>query len=293
MTEHMPDHPAEIRYLDALNTYQFLTVEQFSRLGFGHPQSIRRRLRELSSGKKSVIGRYGDYKRPQHGKYPKKLHSIYFMTEYGARTLEAFQGLDEDSIAYRKCTKPPVSQYFHHLNTIDFQIETIRFCAEKEIDLRFFHTYLDRSGSNRNSPPTERLKSKTRVLLDWYGEETAFIPDVIFQAVVNDQYSSFYTAEIYNGYSTDRVLRQLKKHVLALEQGVISKAYSIEMGWRVLVVFDQEAAMRSVLRRVKDVLRLENPNRFFVFNTLDRIRKDFHSGWVHGDGSAGEVFIRR
>jgi hypothetical protein len=76
----------------------------------------------------------------------------------------------------------------------------------------------------------------------------------------------------------------------AQAEGAIATAYGLTLPYRVLLTFDSEAAMRSVLGRVRDDHQFAEAEPYFAFNTLDRVKQDFARGWFYYSGREGAIF---
>jgi hypothetical protein len=152
--------------------------------------------------------------------------------------------------------------------------------------VRFFHTYFDTDGANRGTPPTDRLRRLTKVPLDRFH----LIPDGIFLVATPDSKNHLFALEVYNGRDTQRVHKQLRKHLQAQAEGAIATAYGLTLPYRVLLTFDSEAAMRAVIGRVRDDGQFAESEPYFAFNTLDRVKQDFARGWSYFGGREGAIF---
>jgi hypothetical protein len=152
--------------------------------------------------------------------------------------------------------------------------------------VRFFHTYFDLDGANRGTPPTDRLRRRTKVPLGRFH----LIPDGIFLLASPDGKSHLFALEVYNGRDTQRVHRQLRKHLQAQAEGAIAAAYGLELPYRVLLTFDSEAAMWAVSDRVRNDHQFAESEPYFAFNTLARVKQDFARGWFYYGGREGAIF---
>jgi hypothetical protein len=269
--------------LRLLNRYRFLTNPQLLRLGLVHDNTSIYR----------ILSRFGDGNRPYIGKKDfgfiagvGRLHRIYYLQKRGAQLLAETLQLDEDEVNYQKVKPPFLQDYFHRLATIDVYIELDRFAAQYGCAVRFFHTYFDVDGANRGTPPSDRLRRRTKVPLGRFH----LIPDAIFRVTTPDGKDHLFALEVYNGRDTQRVHKQLRKHLHAQAEGAIAAAYGLALPYRVLLTFDSEAAMRAVLSRVRDDGQFAAAEPYFAFNTLARVKQDFARGWFYYSGREGAIF---
>ncbi len=294
--------PKTIQLLRLLNEFQYLTVRQLEVLGMGKRNTVYKFISRLQKERKPLL-RLQKYQIAQSYERPKNVDGFVMMTPYGADALQDFDGLEDNELSYKKTASPPQDKYFHRRNQVDFQIATALFCEQKKVELVFYHTDYDVSGSNRNSTPENRLRSRTRVMLG----DIPFIPDGLFMVRATPKQEYLFALEVYNGYSTKRVLSQLNKHVACIENGIIGREYGVlnkrkeqhpdrpqYLGCRVAVVFDSQEAMLSVLKRVTQKIGLMSLEKYFIFNTIDRIKENYASNWynVHGQPNSS-LFVKK
>jgi hypothetical protein len=98
------------------------------------------------------------------------------------------------------------------------------------------------------------------------------------------------TAEIYRGFATGRVHQQLEKHLYALQEQSISKAYAYPRAVRILVVCENDNAMAAAMKRVREDRLFAEAEAFFLFSALPRIQVDFSGDWFHYGGQRGNIF---
>jgi hypothetical protein len=116
------------------------------------------------------------------------------------------------------------------------------------------------------------------------------VPDAIFLVTTPDRSDHLFALEVYNGHDTQRVHTQLRKHLQEQAEGAIAAAYGLALPCRVLLVFDSEAALQAVLRRVRADPQFAAAEPYFAFNTLARVNQDFARGWFYFSGRQGAIF---
>ena len=97
--------------------------------------------------------------------------------------------------------------------------------------------------------------------------------------------------EAYRGGDTGRVMQQLVWHIVALDHGLPSEKYGLKTAHRVLVVFEEEAALAAVLRRLLQWDSIDEHRQFILCSTIERLRKNFQDWYSVREGkiSAGGV----
>jgi len=278
--------PRNLEILQLLNRYRFLTVPQLRRLGVANQdQSITRMLRRFPQGAQAWIG-HKDFYGVSSDQGTRRLARIHYLRRAGALQLQQLFDLEPEAVAFERSEPPFLHDYYHRVATVDFHIELDRFCTEQGLSVRFFHTYFDREGSNRDPDPARRLRSLTRVFLD----AEAFIPDGVFLVTGPDGKSRLFALEIFNGFDTLRVFKQLRKHLRAQVAGAISLAYGLELPCRVLAVHETEAALRAELKRVREAPEFAGLEPYFAFHTLEGVQQGFNQGWRYRDGTVGSAY---
>ena len=276
------DYPLEA--LRLLSRYHYLTIEQMVALDLaGSEKAAWNIVTRNMAGNKPYVGRVKYPPSPVEG----KLHDMYYLTKQGAARVIELLNIEPDQVHYPKGKPPKLQDYFHRRATIDFHIELDRLVESHNGEVNFFHTYFDKTGANRNQDPASRLRALSKIPVGEY----FLIPDANFFVTSpnNDEY--LFTAEIYNGRDTKRVLQQLDKHRYLLDEGSISAHYKLgQTGWRVLSVFETTAAMNAVIKRFAanpDLMRYQD---YFAFSTLDKLRVSFAHNWLYADGTKRGIF---
>jgi hypothetical protein len=196
--------------------------------------------------------------------------------------------VDEREINYPRGVRIFSRDYFHRVNTVDFQIDAWNFAKKNHLEIDFFHAYFDTVGANRtNDPRRSKRRTLTRVPLG----NSYFFPDVIFGITDEDGKPWIFTTEIYRGFETGRVGRQLEKHLHLLLEQSISKVYGYPRAVRVLVVCENDNAMAAAMKRVRENELFCESEKYFLFSTLQRVRADFAGGWRYYGGQRGNIFL--
>jgi hypothetical protein len=276
--ETLPEKNTKV--LEWLNIYRFLTVPQLQRLGLdGSKESVYKVLRRFNTNRKPLVA-YTDF-----GFIPKigRLHRIFYLTKYGALALAELLRIEIDKINYPKNTKLFHRDYFHRLNMIDFHIELRLWSKQTDTKIILFDTYFE--GLKQKN---KRFEMKTKVYL----KDGLLIPDAIFIFHLPNTKTYLYALEIHNGFGTKRIVNQLEKHLIAIKEGSVSEKYAYSYANRVVSVFDNEATLRAVLKRLKELPDFKKFYSHFLFKTLEQLKNNFYSGWfVISGGNSNFVKI--
>jgi hypothetical protein len=273
-----------LQVLEHLHTYRFLTVPQMLRLGIAtNKYTLSRYLTRLSRGNRPFTAWTDFGNLPKIGRLPR----IHYLLKRGAKALAEVWRVEEREINYPRGVRIFSRDYFHRVNTVDFHIALRSFAAKNGFEMDFFHTYFDYIGVNRSNNP----KRKKRKTLTWVPlGEGYLVPDINFGVTDATGKPWVCTTEIYRGFATGRVHQQLKKHLYALHEQSISKAYSYPRAVRILAVCENDNAMTAVMKRIRGDRLFSESERFFLFSTLKWIQMDFAGGWVHYSDQRGNVF---
>lgn len=99
-----------------------------------------------------------------------------------------------------------------------------------------------------------------------------------------------YAIEVFNGMNVQRVHNSLLQHLMALKEGQPSKQFGLEYGSRVLSVFELEACKTQIIKRLFEDERFVFAKEYFLFKTLDEVKKNVFEGWELCDGTVTTMF---
>lgn len=275
----------QLRILEALNTYRFLNVSQMIYLGIAtNKYTISRNISEIQAGKKPLVS-YADF-----GTFPTigRLPRLYFLLKHGAEWLaEAYQ-VDEKEINYPKGVKIFSRDYFHRVATIDVHISGRKFTESiPDMEFDFFHSYFEHTGANHSKKANQvKRQALTKIPI----QNGYFIPDGIFRIIDPEGKFWVFTVEVYRGHTTKRTHEQLVKHLYSLSEGSISRVYQYERAVRILMVCEEENAMKSLMKRIAGDGRFAQVEDFFLFATLETVQEKFDYGWVSFRGKKMNMF---
>ena len=268
----LPD--SNLRVLEHLSVYRFLTVPQMIRLGVAkHKPTAYNILKRFNTLPRKLVEKKDFGFIAGVG----NLHSVYYLTRQGAAFLADVIRLDPEEIKYPKGVHVFARDYFHRIATVDIHIAFRTWAAGAGAEVDFFDTYFDKTGSNRKKRSGAKLRAKTRVDL----REGYFIPDGIFMYTEPDEAQRLTVLEVHNGMDTGRFMKQVETHIVALEEGAVSEKYGLALPFRMMWVFELEAGLQAAIRRMRKRPDLEGFREYVYFNTIQNVRVDFTAGWRH------------
>ena len=271
----IPD--SNLLVLEALGTYKFLTVPQMVRLEVNtHEQSVQRTLRRFKE-KKRFTKLFVDKKDFGFIAGRGNLHSIYYLTDHGAKVLAEYWRVDPSTIHYPKREPDFGRDYFHRRYTVDVHISLRQWADVAGAEVKFVHTYFDYVGSNR-SKKKNPLRNRTRIDLDG---DRFFVPDMVYLVTRPDGSQDLAVVEIHNTKDTKRFLEQMENHALAVQLGAVAEAYSLAINNRIRWVFSHDSTMHAAMKRIGQHRRFAALHQLVEFNTVKGVREDFTAGWRH------------
>ena len=277
----------QLQILERLNDYRFLTVGQMIEIGIATNKfTISRNIRALidGGGKRAFIDfvDFGTF--PTIGRLPR----IHYILKRGAKLLAEALQVDADDINHPRGVKMFTRDYFHRVQTVDLHISARKFAEKYDLDFDFFHTYYEHTGANHSNKPNQpKRQALTKIPL----KDSYFIPDCIFQMTDPEGKKWLFTGEVYRGHTTKRTQQQLVKHLVALQEASISKAYGYNRAVRVLVVCEEERAMIALQKRIKNDPLFKEVEAFFLFATLEQVKANFAGCWTDFSGNFRNLFV--
>lgn len=285
----------QLRILERLNDYRFLTVQQMQRIGIAkNTQTIHKAIKALHDAGKRLVNyaEFGTF--PTLGRLPR----MHYLTKHGAKVLAEALRIDQSEISYPKGVKVFSRDYFHRVETIDLHILARSFCeAHEGVELDFFQVYFEHTGANHWGDPSKpKREALNKIIID---ENTALIPDCVFRISDPNGKPFLFVGEIYRGHSTKRLQQQLYKYLASIQTGAINNAYNYLSGFPILIICEREKAMNSLMNRIKGDQGFKYAEDYFLFRTLDQIgqgvtraelREAFAKGWKTYTGKERGLF---
>jgi len=280
----------ELKILEALAQFQYLTSSQMVRLGIVKSRkTIYPHLARLSKQHKPAIGRVHYTINPIHG----KPESTVFLTRDGMKWLVE-SGYEPSLIKYPKQTTVNfASDYQHRLWTVDFFISVRNWAERSQYEMGEIEYYFQQSATNRNNKGGRNL-AITRIDIDLEGKDYIW-PDGI--CIIEREHTKpvFIFFEQHNGKDTKRFLEQVHGHVLAIREGIPAVKYGVKhagqfVSNRVFCCFEYESCMVAAMRRLAQSDHFKPYLRFFLFRTTESLNAGtFEDGWLLASGHEAEI----
>ncbi|MEM7106458.1 MAG: hypothetical protein AAF502_25255 [Bacteroidota bacterium] len=275
--------PKQVKILEALGRYKFLSRSQFARLGIEQYNSNYTKYSKPLLERK-LIGVIDAR--------PYDLGFIYYLKERGAKIISEHLQTNFGGLNYVK-SEPTLSPQtlYHRKYAIDCQIELFKSCETNGIEIDFYERDIETIGSLKKD---KMLQRKTRVPIN----KGQFLePDAIFR-IITPKGRKLYCFELENATFTKKSFEKIMKHVRALNMKSPSQKYNHEKAHRVLMVYKDAGIMKSVMSKMEQ--HLTNINKWFLFKSYDDVatpvslkkstftiadEKDFFSNWLTLNGT--------
>jgi hypothetical protein len=264
----------KIKILELLATYKFLTTSQFLRLGIvKYRPNLVNLLKDLRDRQKPFIARI---KFPVHAKFG-RIEDVYYLTRHGVKFLTEHLNWNIEDIKHPKQQNSFFFRdYFHRLWTIDFHIEFRLWTENKGYEILFFDYYFDKIGANRTKRNLPRLEALTKITYN-NGKDHIFADAISMFKTPERKY--LFCLEVYTGKDTKRIINQLEKYTLALAEGQPSLKYNFNRGARIYIILEHKSNLEAVLNRMRENDIFEEFENYFLFKTIDDLRKSFFYRW--------------
>ena len=140
--------------------------------------------------------------------------------------------------------------------------------------------FLDYYFSKSSKTDNHYARAKNRIDLD----NEYLIPDIATKFVINEK-PYLYLIEIHLGSNSNKALYQCLQHIKAINLGTPKKKYNHPKNNRVVFIFEQEACMRSVMKKMSANTDLKKYVNLFLFKTIENMQNNFNNNWMkfYGD----------
>lgn len=273
---------SQIKTLEALQTYRYLTARQLVHLGaYRTEKGLRDRVLYPLKAQTNPLITSVDFGFVA-GKG--RLESVHCLAKRGALTLADLHGVGLESIHYPIGAVQFTRDYFHRLEFISLHIALRQWASTNGQEVEFFHSYFDSTGNQRRQ--NSQLIRDTQVSL--HGK--AIIPDGNFRLAMTDGQKRLFTLELHKGNNTGRILEQLENHAHLIGLELLPKKYQHPHDNYILSVYDHAGTLEAVKRRLQDSDLLREYLNYYAFALVDDLKADFSSGWHYATGEAFTVF---
>ena len=255
-----------------LAKYKFLCSSQFTQLGlYKNKGDVTNLLKSMTEHKKPLIGVIKFPTDPTIG----KLEYLYYLTNFGEKVLLEDLDYPQGKIKKVKSKPIPTKDYFHRKSTINFHIALNQWLQANNGEIIFLNYYFDKLGTIRS----KNYRSIIELNRFYLEDGKSFIPDISTKFRVNNE-SYIFLFEQHNGKDTKRLVEQLKVHLLAISQDVVSKRFNFYKSNRVAVVCEEPSVKDAVIDILQKSDIFKNFYNHFIFKTSDELRQEFFNNWT-------------
>jgi len=268
----------QITALQLLSIFKFLTSSLFVLLGlYKHRGDVTNALKPLLDGKRPMINKKDFQPDPVYG----KVESVYYLTQYGKKYLEANLNYSSDKIKYvHKEIDLFQNDYNHRIQTVSFNIRMAQWLDSKDGAILFCNYYFDKAGNNHIKDKKKHLYALNRLELH---NGSSFIPDIISLFTISTK-EHLILFEQHNGNSVMRLAEQLESHRQSIIEGVFEKKFEMKKSPRIVVVCESESVKNNTIQRLRENPKFDNFHNFFIFKSKSELEDNFNENWSLIDG---------
>jgi hypothetical protein len=267
---------SHISVLEALAEYRFLTPSQFVKLGIRSDVSnMNKILREMKNKAKPDIENIDLKKKAGNGSF----EYVYYLSETGKRKLIEDLGVFKESIkAPKKTTQPYYPNDFpHRLGTMNFQIMVHTWADSQQVDIKEFRLYFEKEPKNQGLK-----KGITRTTVQ-YDKDKIIHPDSVIKLSI-DKREIVVLFEYHRGFDIKKFERQAEAHIEAMKSGKVKERFATDRPSRVLWVFEEETAMRTAMKRLREDRSYEQLTEAFLFKSYKEVEQELFHNWLTFNG---------
>lgn len=266
---------SQIEVIKALGKFKYLTISQIDKLKvFKNKVSIYRALAPLKAGKYPLVLAQGFGLIPGYG----RLEQILFLSKYAKDLLVDELQMD---VRYLKIptSKTLVStDYFHRIWTVEFNLQLNIYVSQNNGYVKFFDYYFDKA---QKAPKAKFARTKNRIDLK---EDVKFIiPDGVTKFHLKGR-DYLYLFEQHNGLSITKIITQIYSHCIVIKEAAAKEKYKFDRNNRVVIIFEHEKVMDSVIKKCQVDESLKRFNDFFLFKSNKMLEVNFFTKWKNLNG---------
>lgn len=257
--------------LNAVATYRFITNSQLTMLLTAHPDSMRKATRALSRDPKSLLIKQS---LPVHARLG-RLENVYRLSPLGAIRVAEFYG-------YETLPQFPKTGIYaldrpHRKAVIDFRIRLDLTSYRRGLTVESWDNYFDKTGANHRNDRGKPLLARTRMA---FRNGSFFIPDSVL-LIRSAGKRMLFTLELVRGDKKSRTLRQVARHMKALEEGNLVGKYGIPHGqdYVALFLFEHQALAEKVRDSLAEQASFLPFREHFLFATIADSQRDVVRCW--------------
>ena len=269
---------SQIEIIKALGKYKYLTISQIDKLKiFKNKVSIYRALTPLKAGKYPLVLAQGFGLIPGYG----RLEQIIFLSKYSKELLVDELQMNEKQLKIPTSKTLVSTDYFHRIWTIEFNLQLNIYTSQNNGYVKFYDYYFDKA---QKAPKAKFARTKNRI--DLKENEKFIIPDGVTKFHLNGK-DYLYLFEQHNGLSITKIITQIYSHCMVIKEAAAKEKYKFDRNNRVVIVFEHEKVMDSVITRCQVDESLKRFNNFFLFKSNKMLEVDFFTKWknLHGENN--------
>ena len=137
----------------------------------------------------------------------------------------------------------------------------------------FFDYYYDKA---KKAPNAKFAKTKNRI--DIKSNEKFIIPDGVSKFHLQGK-DYLYLFEQHNGHSITKIITQIYNHCLVIKEAGAKEKYKFDRNNRVVIVFEHDKVMDSVIHKCRDDESLKRFSDFFLLKSNSMLQIDFFNTW--------------
>lgn len=274
----------QLKILEALKTYRYLTVRQMVKLGlYASEKKLRERVLSILKKPPQQLIKAVDFGFVA-GKG--RLPQLHHLTKKGALLLADFERVGINEIPYPVGSAQFSRDYFHRVEFISLHIALRQYAEATGQEVIFFDAYFDTQGNQRQR--NSQLVRATQVQL----AGKTIVPDGNFLLSMNDGQKRLFTLELHRGSDTQRIIEQLENHARMIEQDLLQKKYGHPFSNYVLSVYENPATMKAVQMRFNTSPLLSKHSQHFLLNTSEVLQGSFAEGWHYSNNSKTDILCK-
>jgi len=263
---------SQIEIIKSLGKYKYLTISQMDKLKiFKNKVSIYRALAPLKAGKHPLVLAQGFGLIPGYG----RLEQILFLSKYAKDLLVDELQMNEKYLKIPTSKTLVSTDYFHRIWTIEFHLQLSLYLSQNKGYVKFFDYYFDKE---KNASRSKFNKAKNRIDIN---ENSKFIiPDGVTKFHTNGK-DYLYLFEQHNGQSVTKIMTQIYNHCLVIKEAGAKEKYDFERNSRVVIVFEYEKVMYSVMQKCKEDISLIKYSDFFLLKSNRMLESNFFQNFYN------------
>ncbi len=227
------------------------------------------------------------YKKPIYatadtGKSGMRLSTLYALTPRGNELLLESELIETDAYVYKKGIQAySPFQTIHRIQVIQLLAQLLQLERLEKLKVLDMIPYFQKK-------PSDILSNKAQAGVEIDSE--IIIPDALVRLELNGKIRVI-AFELHRTTSTIRILEQLKKHTLAIEQKLFSQYFN-ETGFSfVCSIHENTSTLKNVIQRIRATEDFERFTKGFHFTSVEDLQiKGFTKAFYNFDEGESKLF---